>query len=308
MNCDQPSPVVRMRKFNRYYTNLLGLLNQHLLDTEFSLTEARILYEIGGDSENCSAAELTQRLNIDPGYLSRILKKFEKKGLSLRTQSMEDGRMHPISLTEKGKETLLEMDSLSDRQSEGLIRNLSATKQKELADSMELIQQYLSPEQGEPIQIRHDLRPGDAGDLIHMHGWLYAKECGYNQAFEGYVCKTLFDFLKDYDSQKDRIWFAESLNKKVGMIAIVKHPDMIAQLRWFLIHPDFRGRWIGKYLLAEALDFAKKAGYRKIYLETTDDQKTAIAMYQKAGFTKTKEAEDASWGIRHMEQTYELEI
>lgn len=307
MDSEQSSPIVRMRKFNRYYTNLLGLLNQHLLNTEFSLTETRILYEIGG-TDTCSASKLTQKLNIDPGYFSRILKKFEKNGLTVRTQSKEDGRLYPIRLTEKGKETLLQMNRLSDEQSERLISNLPETQQRELADSMELIQQYLSHEQGQPIQIRHDLRPGDAGELIYLHGWIYAKECGYNHVFEGYVCETLFDFLKDYDPQKDRLWFAEAGDKKIGAIAIAKHPDRIAQLRWFLIHPDFRGQGIGKHLLVEALDFARKAGYRKIYLETIDDQKTAIAMYQKVGFQKTKEVEDASWGVRHMEQTYELEL
>jgi DNA-binding MarR family transcriptional regulator/GNAT superfamily N-acetyltransferase len=307
MNSELSAPVVKIRKFNRFYTNLLGLLDQHLLDTKFSLTEARILYEIG-ESNICSAAELTQKLNIDPGYLSRILKNFEKKGIAVRVQSKEDGRLHPIHLTEKGKETLLQMNRLSDKQSEKLIGNLPDTKQRELVDSMELIQRYLSGEPMPLVQIRHDLKPGDAGALIHMHGWIYAKECGYNHVFEGYVCKTLFDFLTDYHPQKDRIWFAEVGDDMVGAIAIAGHPDRIAQLRWFLIHPKFRGQAIGKRLMTKALDFAKKAGYRKIYLETTDDQKTAIAMYRKAGFQKTNEREDATWGVCHMEQTYELDL
>ena len=299
------APIIKMRRFNRFYTNLLGLLDRRLLNTEFSFTEARVLFELGESPS--SAKKLIQKLNIDSGYLSRILTQFEKRGLVSRIQSREDGRVYSVFLTPSGKEKLSQLNALSDSQAEKLLRNLSKAKQEELACAMDRIQCSLA---GEPIevQIRHELRPGDAGELIRMHGWIYAEECGYNHVFEAYVCKTFFDFLKDYDPAKDRIWFAEADGKMVGAIAIVGHPEQAAQLRWFILHPDFRGRGFGKQMLSEALGFAKAAGYRSVYLETTDDQKTAIAMYQKAGFRLTQETENAAWGVHHKERTYRLEF
>ncbi len=299
------TPTVKIRKFNRFYTNLLGLLDQRLLNTEFSITEARVLYELG--ESPCSAKELIQKLKIDSGYLSRILKQFEKKGFVRRIQSREDGRVYSIFLTLIGKEKLSKLNTLSDGQTEKLLRDLSTQEQEELAFAMDRIQCSLSGERRE-VQIRHDLRPGDAGKLIHMHGWIYAQECGYNHVFEAYVCKTFFDFLKEYDPTKDRVWIAEADGETVGAIAIVGHPAHVAQLRWFILHPDFRGRGLGKQMLNEALGFAKLAGYQSVYLETTDDQETAVAMYRKAGFRLTKETENAAWGVRHKEQTYVMDL
>ncbi len=299
------APIIKMRTFNRFYTNLLGLLDRHLLNTEFSITEARVLYELG--ESPCSAKALIQKLKIDSGYLSRILKQFEKKGFVGRTQSKEDGRVYSVFLTESGKETLSRLNALSDSQAEKLLRNLSQTRREELASAMDFVQGSLSGEQAE-IRIRHELRPGDAGELIRMHGWIYAGECGYNHVFEAYVCKTLYEFLKEYDPAKDRIWFAEADGKTVGAIAIAGHPERVAQLRWFLLHPDFRGQGLGKQLLNKAIGFARDVGYQSVFLETTDDQKTAIAMYRKAGFRLIKETEDAAWGVRHMEQTYMLNL
>jgi DNA-binding MarR family transcriptional regulator/ribosomal protein S18 acetylase RimI-like enzyme len=299
------APIIKMRTFNRFYTNLLGLLDRRLLNTEFSITEARVLYELG--ESPCSARALIQKLKIDSGYLSRILKQFEKKGLVGRIQSKEDGRVYSVFLTVSGKETLSRLNALSDSQAEKLLRNLPQARQEELASAMDFVQCALSGEQGE-IRIRHELRPGDAGELIRMHGWIYASECGYNHVFEAYVCKTLYDFLKEYDPAKDRIWFAEADGKTVGAIAIAGHPEHTAQLRWFILHPDFRGRGLGKQLLNKALGFSRDAGYQSVFLETTDDQKTAVSMYRKAGFRLIKETEDAAWGVRHKEQTYVLNL
>ena len=296
--------IHKIRRFNRFYTNLLGLLDRHLLETEFSLTEARVLFELG-ESDACSAKELTQRLTVDPGYLSRILKQFEKKGLTERVRSSEDGRLYPIHLTQRGRETLRWMGERSDGQSLSLIENLSPMQRADLTNSMERIQRYLSGGEKPPVAIRHDLRPGDAGALIKMHGWIYEKEHGYNHVFEGYVCKTFYEFLTAYDPEKDRIWFAECGGEMVGAIAIVSHPDGVAQLRWFLLHPDFRGLGVGRRLMDEALRFAKDSGYRKLFLITTDIQTTAIRMYEKAGFQKVSETKSDAWGVPLTEQIFE---
>lgn len=160
----------------------------------------------------------------------------------------------------------------------------------------------------ENTRIRHNLNPGDVGYLIHMHGWIYEKECGYNHLFEGYVCKTFYAFLESYDIEKDRIWLAEANREIIGSIAIVGHSNTKAQLRWFIIHPDFRGIGLGIKLIGEALKYCREKGYKHVFLETTSDQKTAIGMYIKQGFKKSTEHKNIIWGKELIEQTYELHL
>ena len=162
--------------------------------------------------------------------------------------------------------------------------------------------------EGEKVQIRCDLRPGDVGYLIHLHGWIYAEECGYNHMFEGYVCKTFYNFFENYNSDKDRLWFAEVDGKMVGAIAIVGHSEMRAQLRWFILHPSYRGMGLGKTLLNEAMKYCKEKPFKQVFLETTEDQKMAILMYLKLGFKKVSERENKAWGKNLVEQTYEINL
>ncbi|PAF33743.1 helix-turn-helix domain-containing GNAT family N-acetyltransferase [Paenibacillus sp. 7516] len=299
-------PIIR--EFNRFYTRILGLLDKHLLDSEFSLSEVRVLYEIG-NAQHCTASVLTEQLGLDPGYLSRILKRFEKLGLTYRVQSKEDGRSSLLYLSELGEETLARMNALSDDQIRDMIIDLPSKSRADIARSMTAIQNELS---GHPakrrIQFRTELKAGDAGALIHLHGWVYAEECGYNHIFEGYVCKTFYELLQTYNPDKDRFWLAEANNEIVGSIAVIGHSDERAQIRWFILHPDYRGMGIGKKLIQDAIAYCREKGYRSVVLETTEDQETAIAMYTKQGFVKIKEQENDAWGVRHIEQTYELEL
>lgn len=305
------TPLIRaIRRFNRFYTNILGLLGQHMLDSEFSLSEARVLYEIG-HIENCTSKKLIEELRIDPGYLSRIIKRFEKHGLTYRVQSTEDGRLYYLYLTDEGKETLSKLDDLSDKQIYQMIVRLQEQNQKRLVEGMQTIENALSEKPiftEEKINIRCELRPGDVGYLIHLHGWIYAEECGYNHVFEGYVCKTFYDFFENYNPEKDRLWFAEVNGKMIGAIAIVGHSAKKAQLRWFILHPEFRGMGFGNRLLNEAMQYCKEKGYQNVFLETTEDQKTAIRMYMKAGFRKVAEHENHAWGKDLVEQTFELNL
>ncbi|MCR4435233.1 MAG: GNAT family N-acetyltransferase [Clostridiales bacterium] len=156
------------------------------------------------------------------------------------------------------------------------------------------------------VNIRCDLKPGDAGYLIYLHGWIYSEECGYNHRFEGYVCKTLHDFLENYSPRKDRVWIAEAKGEMVGAIAIVGHSPVKAQLRWFIVHPAFRGMGLGRTLLDNALRYCREMDYKQVFLETTEDQRTAINMYVKAGFKKVSESKNETWGKVLVEQTYEL--
>ncbi|MGD0031710.1 bifunctional helix-turn-helix transcriptional regulator/GNAT family N-acetyltransferase [Paenibacillus illinoisensis] len=304
-----PTSVIPIiRQFNRYYTKVLGLLDKHLLDSEFSLSEVRVLYEIG-QSEECKASMLIEQLGLDPGYLSRMLKRFEKMGLTYRVQSKEDGRSSLLYLSELGEEKLSHLNELSDEQIHNMIVDLPEQSQLSIAKSMTTIQNKLSGNsEDRSIEVRTELKPGDVGALIHLHGWVYAKECGYNHIFEGYVCKTFYDLLQTYNPDKDRFWISECDNEIVGCIAVIEHPGQRAQIRWFILHPDYRGMGIGKKLIREAMGYCKQKGYSNVFLETTEDQKTAIAMYTKQGFVKIKEQQNDAWGVRHIEQTYELEL
>lgn len=303
------SVIRAVRKFNRFYTNTLGLLDQHLLDSEFSLSEARVLYEIG-HTEHCTAKMLIDTLRIDAGYLSRILKRFEKKGLSYRVQSQEDGRLYYLYLSDQGRETLAQLDALSDEQIRQWMNRLPEQAQRTVAEHMTAIERTLSDQADAPrrVQLRTELKPGDIGMLIHLHGWIYAQECGYNHIFEAYVCKTFCEFLAHYHPDKDRIWLAEADGAVIGAIAIVGHSEHKAQLRWFILHPDYRGMGLGKRLLGEAVQYCKDKGYRHVFLETTEDQHTAIRMYKNAGFRQTEERANSAWGVQHVELTYELHL
>jgi ribosomal protein S18 acetylase RimI-like enzyme len=180
-----------------------------------------------------------------------------------------------------------------------------------VAGAMKSIQQILSAQESETvsdIHIRYNLLPGDVGFLIYLHGQLYAKESGYNLEFEAYVCKTFYEFLPTYNPAKDRIFLAIADNQIVGSVAILGSSRHLAQLRWFLIHPDYRGRGLGKKLLDEAIVFCRERDYQKVYLMTTSMQETAIALYKKAGFRKTGEKYLQLWGQQLYEQRYDMDL
>lgn len=310
MNSIYTPSIHIIRRFNRFYTNILGLVDQHLLDSEFSLAEVRVLYEIE-HTEHCTAKELISALRIDPGYLSRILKRLGKDNLIHRVQSPEDGRLYYLYLTDQGKDTLSKLEDLSNGQIDQMISCLPEQNQMSVVESMKTIENALTGKPfltSEKVKIRCDLRPGDVGYLIHLHGWIYAQECGYNHMFEGYVCKTFYHFFENYSPEKDRLWFAEVDGKMIGAIAIVEHSVIQAQLRWFILHPSYRGIGLGRTLLNEAMKYCKDKGYQQVFLQTTEEQKTAIRMYMNAGFRKVAEQENKVWGKKLVEETYELKL
>lgn len=305
------SPVVSdIRRFNRFYTGMIGLLNQHILESNLSLSEVRVIYEIG-QAGKCTAGELINILKIDGGYLSRMLKKFEKNGWLNRQQSTADGRTFFLHLSTAGKKLLAGLEEKSTGEIQRLTTPLSEKQQQQMAGAMKSIQQILSAPEETPvsdIHIRYNLLPGDVGYLIYLHGQLYAKESGYNLEFEAYVCKTFYEFLPTYNPAKDRIFLAIADNQIVGSVAILGSSRHLAQLRWFLIHPDYRGRGLGKKLLQEAIVFCREKDYQKVYLMTTSMQETAIALYKNAGFRKTGEKYLQLWGQQLYEQRYDMEL
>ncbi len=298
-----------IRKFNRYYTNILGLLDQHILASGLSLSEVRVLHEVDR-TPNCTSKMLSDVLCMDAGYLSRILKRFESMGLLRKEPSPEDGRAVCLHLTERGKEEMNMLNGRSDEQIAGMIRPLSDTYREELVKSMTVVESILTDGKeisDADISIRMEIKPGDAGYITYMHGRLYREEYNYTTAFEAYVAESFFEFLLHYNPQKDRLWCAEHNGKIIGCIGIVGR-EKRAQLRWFLIEPLYRGIGLGKKLLNRALEFAGERGYESIYLDTTADLEKAIGLYQRAGFVKTGEKPNNLWreGLMELELSMDL--
>jgi DNA-binding MarR family transcriptional regulator/N-acetylglutamate synthase-like GNAT family acetyltransferase len=304
--------IEQIRSFNRFYTNHLGLLNEHILNGPYSLAEARILFEIGL-RQPVASQELAALLGLDKGYLSKIIKLFSIDGVIERTPSKQDSRVQRISLTDQGSSLLNELQGRSDKQVEEFLEKLSPDETGMLVNSMRTVENLLSANYNNQVlshqvAYREGLKPGDVGYLIYLHGILYARESGYSQEFEGYVVKTFYEFLEHYDTRKDRIWLATYNEQIIGCIAILSKPDNKAQLRWFLVHPVFRGTGVGKCLLNTALAHCKKQQFKNVYLLTTDVQQKAIAMYKKAGFQPTASIEMEQWGKTLHEERYDLNL
>lgn len=309
MNNKLKQDIGIIRRFNRYYTNVLGLLDQHLLGSEYSLSEVRVLHEIE-KTANCTAKKLAEVLSMDAGYLSRILNRFTKCGLVEKMQSLEDRRLQYLGVTPSGKVKMDALNKRSDEQIGSLLQSLPEAEQAKLVRSMAGIEAVLAHGKNikpEDIVIRHNVKAGDAGYITYLHGWIYKQEYNYSTAFEAYVAKTFFDAWLNFNANRDRLWVAEHQGEIVGCIGIVGRGEK-AQLRWFLLQPNYRGIGLGKKLLQAALAFCRQKRYAAVYLTTTDDLATAIGMYTKAGFVKVSERENHSWADQLIELEFELKL
>jgi DNA-binding MarR family transcriptional regulator/N-acetylglutamate synthase-like GNAT family acetyltransferase len=279
------------------------------LDSDYSLTEIRILYEIS-ESKIITAQKITEILNLDKGYLSRILKRFLKENLIVKVASLEDKRAFNIKLTDIGTELLAVLNTKSENKIEGKIEKLNPSEKEILVNSMHTVRNLLTENRiaREDITYRHEITPGDIGYIIHLHGAIYGKEYHFSSDFEKYVIKTFYDFLEKHSPENDRIWLAEYNNKIVGCAAIVHQPNEEAQLRWFLLDPAFRGLGIGKRLLTDALDFCKEKKFKNVFLLTTSLQDKALQMYKMAGFELTMSEEVQEWGKTFNEERYDLKL
>lgn len=296
-------------EFHTFYENVAAALNAHRSNHVLSAAEIRILSEISS-KQHPNAGQLAVATNTDPGYLTRIIRSLEKQGLASRAPSRTDARSFSLQLTEQGKNTLIDLEMASRDNVLQLLQPLNVRQQEQLAAAMTAIRQLLKGDgnTAPEVSFRQQLLPGDAGYLIYLHGELYAREAGYNLEFEAHVCKTFAEFLSSYSPAKDRICLAVANGKIVGSIAIVGATRQLAQLRWFLVHPDYRGLGIGKQLLADALAFCTERQYRTVYLMTTSTQEQAIALFKQAGFRKTGEKLMQMWGQQQYEQRYDMDL
>jgi len=276
--------VAAFRRFTRFYTRRLGVLREGLLDSPFTLTEARVLYELA-HRPSPTSGELCQELELDPGYLSRILKRFEEQGLVRRERSASDGRQHHLTLTDMGREAFAPLDRQSREQIAALLTPLPENDQERIVGAMRLIEERLGglTDTDAPLTLRPH-HPGDMGWIVHRHGALYFQEYGWDETFEALVAEIVAGFVKSFDPDRERCWIAERDGQILGSIFIVRQSDEVAKLRLLYVEPKARGLGVGKRLVDEAIRFSRERGYRQVTLWTNDVLHAARGIYAKAGF------------------------
>jgi len=302
--------IAIIRRFNRFYTRLIGLISGHYLESPFSLTEARVLYELANLSDPTATA-INNELHLDVGYLSRILNGFSKSGLITKTSSRDDGRTSILLLTDKGREAYQNLNQRSQTGIETMLAPLSSEEQTRVAASMRTIESLLNGgEQNRPsapIIIRSPV-PGDMGWVVKRHAELYAQEYGWDEKFEGLVAGIVADFVKNFDSSRERCWIAEQDGENVGCIFLVKLDDETAKLRMLLVDPKTRGMGLGGKLVTECVQQARRFGYKRMILWTNSILYSAIHLYEKAGFHKVSEEPQHAYGHDLVFENWEMDL
>jgi DNA-binding MarR family transcriptional regulator/N-acetylglutamate synthase-like GNAT family acetyltransferase len=298
--------VGEVRHFNRFWTRQIGVLREGYLESPFSLTEVRVLYELA-HREETTASELGEELGLDAGYLSRILRGFENDGLIRKRPSEADGRRRLLRLTERGREAFAPLDARSRSEIGAMLGGMSIAGQERLVKAMRAIEGLLSvrPDQMVPYLLRSH-RPGDMGWVVHRHGVLYAREYGWDERFEALVAEIVARFIQHYDPRVERCWIAERDGEVVGCVFLVRESEEIAKLRLLLVEPEARGLGIGSRLVEECIRFARQAGYLKITLWTNDVLTSARRIYEAMGFQLVHEKPHHSFGHVLVGQTWEL--
>ena len=300
-----------LRGFSRFYTRLIGTLEKGLLNTKYSLGEARVLYELAS-RPSTNAREVAGELGIDPGYLSRVVAKLEREGLLKRKVSSKDARSADITLTPKGKSEFSKLDTLSQNQALGILSPLTQPDRGRLISSMRVIESMLAankPDLCAPRVLRPP-RAGDMGWVVFREGAVYSQEFGFDTSFEALVARIVSDFVSNFDPQRERCWFAEVDGKNMGHVFLVNHPEYAhcAKLRLLFVEPAARGMGLGQLLVNECVQFARSAGYLKILLWTQSILTAAHRIYEKAGFRLLDENPHHSFGKDLIGQTWELEL
>jgi len=298
--------VAAVRHFNRFYTRQIGVLREKPYQSDFSLTEVRVLYELA-HREKPTAAELSKDLGLDAGYLSRMLAGFGKRGWLKKKACAADGRQSLLSLTGRGRKILAPLDARSREEVGKILGGLSAAEQSQLVDAMHTIEKLLGDQSGQSSAcIIRPHQPGDMGWVVHRHGALYAQEYGYDERFEALVAEIVAKFVQKFDAKRERCWIAEKDGEIVGFVFLVKHSKTVAKLRLLLVEPAARGLGIGKRLVDECVRFARQVGYRKITLWTQSSLHAARGIYEKAGFRLVGQKKHHSWGHDLVAETWDL--
>jgi len=298
--------VASVRAFNRFYTARIGVLRDGLLRTPHSLTEARVLYELG-QRDVTEVADLRREMDIDAGFLSRLLARLERNGLVARERSADDARRQRVRLTEEGRVAFAELDRRSAEEVGAVLDALSADDQRRLVAAMSVVREVLSEAETTGFVLRAP-HPGDFGWIVQAHGRLYAEEYGWDESFEGLVAQIVAEYARDHDPSREAAWIAEVDGDPVGCVLCVRREEGVAQLRLLLVDPRLRGHGIGGRLIDECLRFAKRAGYRRITLWTNDVLHAARRLYERAGFELVESAPHHSFGHALVEQTWARDL
>jgi DNA-binding MarR family transcriptional regulator/GNAT superfamily N-acetyltransferase len=300
--------VEAARHFNRFYTQKIGVLREGLHDSPFPLTEARVLYELA-HRERPTAAELSRDLGLDPGYLSRILRGFQKRGLLTRRASPADRRQSLIELTDAGRTAFAPLDQHSRAENGALLASLDEGEQRRLIAAMTTIETLLgAPRDAKASYLLRPHRPGDMGWVISAHGRLYAEEYGWDISFEALVADIAAKFIREFDARREACWIAERDGEPVGSVFVVRASDEVAKLRLLIVDPKGRGLGIGRRLVEECLAFARRVGYRRMTLWTNANLLAARHIYVQTGFRMTESAPHRSFGQDLIGETWERDL
>jgi DNA-binding MarR family transcriptional regulator/GNAT superfamily N-acetyltransferase len=302
-----PDDVGLVRAFNRDYTRRIGVLRHGLLDSPYSLTEVRVMYELA-HRRGVGAAELAADLDLDRGYLSRLLKRFERRGLLRRQTSSTDARRQHLALTGRGRQVFAPLERRSQQQVRHMLSALEPTRRHVVLEAMLAIQ--LSFAERQPLSELHfrSHRPGDMGWVIARHGELYASQFGWNEQFEALVAQIAAEFLQQFDAGRERCWIAERAGRRLGCVFLVAAGRRTAKLRLLLVEPEARGAGLGRELIARGVQFARDAGYRRIVLWTQRSLSAARHLYIQAGFANTAAQPHHSFGHDLVGETWELKL
>jgi len=298
--------VTAVRRFNRFYTQKIGVVREGYLNSPYSLAEARVLYELGA-RERPSASELARDLGFDAGYLSRIVARFAKQKLVTSERSEKDRRVSHLVLSDKGKAAFAKINARSRHEIGEWLGTLPAREQERLVGAMHAIEGLLEarPEPKTPYLIRLH-QPGDIGWVIGRHGALYAEEYGWDETFEALVAEIAAKFVRRFDAKRERCWIAEKDGENVGSAFLVRKSASVAQIRLLIVDPKARGLGIGHRLVDECIAFARRTGYRKIVLWTNDILHAARRIYESRGFRLVEEEKHHSFGVDLVGQIWEL--
>jgi DNA-binding MarR family transcriptional regulator/GNAT superfamily N-acetyltransferase len=306
--------IASVREFNRFYTRRIGVLQEGLLATDFTLTESRLLWELA-HHDGVSAVELARELDLDPGYLSRLLRGLKERGLVRARRAHDDGRRWLLGLTPAGRRAFSPLNRRSQQQVGALLGALPEPQQQRLVGAMHTIEHLLAPSEPAPCTLR-PLRAGDLGWVIARHGAIYAEEYGWDLRFEALVAQIAARFVEQFDRRREACWIAERSGENVGCVFLVHARDEatneslagIAQLRLLLVEPSARGLGLGTRLVDECARFARDAGYQRIRLWTNSVLVAARAIYERAGYVLVASEPHRSFGHRLVGQTWELTL
>lgn len=304
---DLKEEISAVRAFNRFYTRKIGVLDG-MASSPFSLAEARVLYELA-HCRQCTATDIRKELGLDAGYMSRILRNFERKKLVTRERSIADERQRFLSLTAKGRKAFGPLDDRSNRDVAKMLETLSSTERQEVVSAVQTLRRLLD-DKAEPTAacLLRQHEPGDLGWIVYRQAILYAEEYGWDGSYEALAAEIVAQFIKNYDPKRERAWVVEKDGKRVGAVFVAKESDEVAKLRLLHVEAEARGLGIGKRLVEECIRFARQAGYQKMTLWTQSILHTARHIYKQVGFQVVRQQKHHSFGKDLTAETWEIEL